>query len=86
MTFKSAYEKYKNAIQASELALNEIDNFFSSFELEYSVTFCKGDGVVILDHERAIVEKISNDQVTRLSKSKTKEQAMIVINELFFSM
>lgn len=86
MKFKSAYNKYENAINSAEIALDEIELFFSGLDLDYSVTFCKGDGVGILDNDRAIVAKISADQVNRLSKSKTKEQAMIIINELFFSM
>ena len=84
MTFKSSYLKYSKAMLDGEKALREINSFFSNLDLEYSINYCAGDGVLILCHDSSLNAYISEDQVNRLSKSKTKDQALIVIKELNF--
>lgn len=86
MSFKSTFDKYKKYYAMLEKCNIEATEFFSNLDLEYSLTYCIGDGVLILDYKSALCGKISNDQVERLSKSKTREQALSVINEISFNM
>jgi hypothetical protein len=86
MSFKQAFNKYVKFYGMIEQCHRESIEFFSNLDLEYSLTYCVGDGVLILDESRALCGKISNDQVSRLSKSKTKEQALLVIGEINFHM
>lgn len=86
MTFGSIFKKYSKAYGDIEVCNKLAERFFSDLDLEYSLTYCIGDGVLILDYNRALCGKISTDQVNRLSKSKTREQALLVLGEINFSM
>lgn len=86
MSFKSTFNKYAKYYALIEQCHRDTNDFFSNLDLEYSLTYCAGDGVLILDEMSALCGEISDDQVDRLSKSKTREQALLVIGEIDFSM
>lgn len=84
MTFEKAYVGYVNACKEMETYQKEANKFLFSLGLEYSLTYCSGDGVVMLDHITSTCGFISNAQLVRLSNSKNKSQAMKVIKEIYF--
>lgn len=86
MSFKQTFNKYVKFYGMIEQCHRESNEFFSNLDLEYSLTYCAGDGVLILDENRALCGKISYDQVNRLSKSKTRDQALLIISEIRFDM
>lgn len=63
---------------------SKISSFFSDFELEYSITFHASDGVMLLDHEASLCAYLNEKDVNDLSKAKTREDVMKVINRLEF--
>lgn len=85
MTFKSEYKKYCKAYKAVEDSGKKLSNFFSDFDLEYSITHHASDGVMLLDYESSLCANLSEDDVNDLSKAKTKEAVMLVINRLNFN-
>lgn len=82
MTLKTAFEKYCKTHDILNKAIKEIDCFFSDLDLDYTVTYCAGDGVMILDCQDSLCGYISDDQLNRLSKSKTRDQALSVLKEI----
>lgn len=68
---------------ATESSSN-ISSFFSDFELEYSITFHAGDGVMLLDHDASLCAYLNEKDVNDLSKAKTREDVLKVINRLEF--
>jgi hypothetical protein len=84
VSLKSAFSKYLKAYNLIESCQIEANKFFSDFELEYSLTYCAGDGVMILNCESSLCGTASEGQISRLSKSKNREQALSVLNEINF--
>lgn len=86
MNLKSTFNNYAKAYNKIEIYHREANKFFSDLELEYSFTYCAGDGVMILDCDSALCGHISSDQLDRLSKSKTRDQAIVVLSEIKFDL
>ena len=63
---------------------SKISSFFSDFELEYSITFHASDGVMLLDHDSSLCAYLNEKDVNDLSKAKSSEDVMKVINRLEF--
>ncbi|MFX2258476.1 hypothetical protein V6380_17185 [Acinetobacter variabilis] len=63
---------------------SNISSFFSDFELEYTITFHASDGVMLLDHDSSLCAYLNEKDVNDLSKAKTREDVMKVINRLEF--
>lgn len=63
---------------------SKISSFFSVFELEYSITFHASDGVMLLDHDTSLCAYLNEKDVNDLSKAKSREDVMKVINRLEF--
>lgn len=85
MSLKSTFNKYARAYRNIEECHREANKFFSDLELEYSFTYCVGDGVMILDYDRSLCGRISEDQLSRLSMSKNRDQAIDVLSEINFN-
>lgn len=84
MSFKTDYQKYCKAQSMATESSSKISSFFSDFELEYSITFHASDGVMLLDHEASLCAYLNEKDVNDLSKAKTREDVMKVINRLEF--
>lgn len=84
MSFKKNYQKYCKAQIKAQESHKEILSFFSNFDLEYSITFCAGDGVMLLDYEAGLCAYLNEQDVNELTKAKTTEDVMKVINRLKF--
>jgi len=67
-------------------AMNGISAFFEKFDLKYSITYSEGDGVMLLDHEASLCALFSVKDIDDLSKAKTREDILKVINRLHFYM
>lgn len=85
MSFKSEYAKYCKAQKMAEESRKAILDFFSDLDLDYSVNYCAGDGVMLLDGEAELNAHLTEDDIRELSKAKTREQALQVISRLKFS-
>lgn len=68
---------------ATESSSN-ISSFFSDFELDYTITFHSSDGVMLLDHDASLCAYLNEKDVNDLSKAKTREDVLKVINRLEF--
>lgn len=84
MTFKTDFKKYCNAQKKVNEAHSSILNFFSDFELDYSITYAAGDGVMLLDGNAALSAYLSENDVHDISTAKTKEDIQLVISRLVF--
>lgn len=63
---------------------SKISSFFCDFDLEYSITFHASDGVMLLDHDSSLCAYLNEKNVNDLSKAKSREDVMKVINRLEF--
>lgn len=86
MSFKTDYQKYCKAQEMAREAMNGISAFFEKFDLKYSITYCEGDGEMLLDHEASLCALLSVKDIDDLSKAKTREDVLKVINRLHFYM
>lgn len=84
MSFKKNYQKYCKAQIKAQESHYEILSFFSNFDLEYSITFHASDGVMLLDHDASLCACLNEKDVNDLSKAKSREDVMKVINRLEF--
>lgn len=84
MSFKTDYQKYCKAQTMATESSSKISSFFSDFELEYSITFHASDGVMLLDYETGLCAYLNEQDVNELTKAKTTEDVMKVINRLKF--
>lgn len=84
MSFKTDYQKYCKAQTMATESSSKISSFFSDFELEYSITFHASDGVMLLDHYASLCAYLNEKDVNDLSKAKSREDVMKVINRLEF--
>ena len=84
MSFKTDYQKYCKAQTMATESSSKISSFFSDFELEYSITFHASDGVMLLDHDSSLCAYLNEKDVNDLSKAKSSEDVMKVINRLEF--
>ena len=84
MSFKTDYQKYCKAQSMATESSSKISSFFSDFELEYSITFHASDGVMLLDHDTSLCAYLNEKGVNDLSKAKSREDVMKVINRLEF--
>ena len=84
MSFKTDYQKYCKAQSMVTESSSKISSFFSGFELEYSITFHASDGVMLLDHYASLCAYLNEKDVNDLSKAKSSEDVMKVINRLEF--
>lgn len=84
MSFKTDYQKYCKAQTMATESSSKISSFFSDFELEYSITFHASDGVMLLDHDASLCAYLNEKDVNDLSKAKTREDVLKVINRLEF--
>ena len=84
MSFKTDYQKYCKAQSMATESSSKISSFFSDFELEYSITFHASDGVMLLDHDTSLCAYLNEKDVNDLSKAKSREDVMKVINRLEF--
>lgn len=84
MSFKTDYQKYCKAQTMATESSSKISSFFSDFELEYSITFHASDGVMLLDHYASLCAYLNEKDVNDLSKAKTREDVLKVINRLEF--
>ena len=84
MSFKTDYQKYCKAQTMATESSSKISSFFSDFELEYSITFHASDGVMLLDHDTSLCAYLNEKDVNDLSKAKSSEDVMKVINRLEF--
>lgn len=85
LNIKSIFIKYERSIRDVNKHNKEAEKFFSDFELDYSFTYCAGDGVMILDCESSLCGYISEEQLSALSKSKTRDQALLVLKSINFN-
>lgn len=84
MSFKTDFQKYCKAQSMAKESSSNISSFFSDFELEYTITFHASDGVMLLDHDSSLCAYLNEKDVNDLSKAKTREDVMKVINRLEF--
>lgn len=84
MSFKSEYLKYCKAIDQASKSHAKIAEWFSDLDLDFSINNHAGDGVCILNHDSGYSAIPSWDQILRLSKVKSREDAMIIISEMKF--
>lgn len=84
MSFKTEYQKYCKAQEKAREARIAICAFFSDLDLEYSITYCEGDGVMLLDHNASLCAFLTFEDINDFSKSKTREDVLEVINRLHF--
>ena len=84
MSFKTDYQKYCKAQSMVTESSSKISSFFSGFELEYSITFHASDGVMLLDHDSSLCAYLNEQNINDLSKAKTRDDVMKVINRLEF--
>lgn len=84
MSFKTDYQKYCKAQSMATESSSKISSFFCDFDLEYSITFHASDGVMLLDHDSSLCAYLNEKNVNDLSKAKSREDVMKVINRLEF--
>lgn len=84
MSFKTDYQKYCKAHTMADEASNNIMNFFREFDLDYSLTYAAGDGVMLLEYISGRCARLNNNDISELSNAKSKEEIMKVIGSLNF--
>ena len=84
MTFQSDYNAYCKAVKNTDKFRLKIADFFSRFNLEYSITAHAGDGITLLDHESNSCANLSENDVLLISQAKNRDDILKVINNLSF--
>jgi len=83
--FESNFRDYCNAQRSAAIAYTGIRDFFKNLGLDYSVTSHRTDGVLLLNCMTGLGAVLSTKDVNDLARSKTKEDALQVINRLEFN-